>query len=281
MSSPRPRLKIRQISKNIIWEEQTQASGFYFRVKKWLHREQSPFQRIEVIENETYGRVLMLDGLVQTTEADEFFYHEMLVQPALHCHPEPKRVLIIGGGDGGALKEVLKHPVEKVILVEIDERVVEVARKFFPWLEPCLKDGRAEIVFADGSNYIEATKEKFDIILIDSSDPVGPSEILHRQEFFSKLKKIMRPRGIVAAQSGSAFFHRELIREKRRFFEDMFRYAHFYLGPVPTYPGGLWAYIFLSDRINPLRGPAKEIIPGLKYYSRAIHRAAFALPPFL
>lgn len=281
MSSLRSRLKPGQLSKNLIWEEQTPASGLYFKVKKWLHREQSPFQRIEVIENETYGRVLLLDGLVQTTEADEFFYHEMLVQPALHCHPAPEAVLIIGGGDGGALREVLKHPVKKVIMVEIDERVVEVATKFFSWLEPCLKDERAKIVLADGNDYIATTKEKFDIILVDSSDPVGPSEVLHRQEFFLKLKKIMRPRGIITAQSGSAFFHKEVIQEKRGFLEGMFRYAYLYLGPVPTYPGGLWCYAFLSDRINPLRGPAKKVIPGLKYYSRSVHRAAFVLPPFL
>lgn len=281
MSSPRFRLKPRHLSKDIIWEEQTPASGLYFKVKKWLHRQQSRFHRIEVIENETYGRVLLLDGLVQTTEADEFFYHEMLVQPALHCHPEPERVLIIGGGDGGALKEVLKHPVKKVIMVEIDERVIEVGRKFFPWLESCLKDERAEIILADGNDYITTTKEKFDIILVDSSDPIGPSEILHRQEFFLKLKKIMRPRAIIAAQSGSVFFQRESIRQKRHFLEAMFYYTHFYLSPMPTYPGGLWCYAFLSDRINPLRGPAKKVIPGLKYYSRAIHRAAFVLPPFL
>jgi len=281
MNSPRSHSRTDRAQKNLIWEEQTPSSGLYFRVKKWLHRERSPFQLIEVIENETYGRVLLLDGLVQTTEADEFFYHEMLVQPALHCHPEPEKVLIIGGGDGGALREVLKHPVKKAIMVDIDERVVEVSRKFFPWLEPCLKDNRAEIVFADGNEYIAKTREKFDIILVDSSDPVGPSEVLHRQEFFLKLKSIMRPRGIIAAQSGSAFFHRQAILEKRRFLETMFRYAHFYLGPVPTYPGGLWCYVFLSDRINPLRGPATKIVPGLKYYSQAIHRASFVLPPFL
>lgn len=266
---------------DIIWEEQTPTSGLYFKVKKWLHREKTPFQKIDVFENETYGRVLLLDGLVQTTEADEFFYHEMLVHPALHCHPQPEKILIIGGGDGGALREVLKHPVKRALMVEIDERVVAVAKKFFPWLEPALKDPRSEILFADGQDFIAQTKEKFDIILVDSSEPIGPSEVLHRREFFEQLKKILRPKGIIAAQSGSAFFQAEAIRQKRRFLASMFRYTYFYLGPVPTYPGGLWTYVFLSDRINPLRGPIKEVIPGLKYYSRSIHQACFVLPPFL
>ncbi len=270
----RPRSKI-------IWEDQTPASGLFFRVKKWLHREKSRFQRIELVENETYGRVLLLDGLVQTTEADEFFYHEMLVQPALHCHPEAERVLVIGGGDGGALREVLKHPVKKVTLVEIDERVIEVAKKFFSWLEPALRDSRAELVIGDGNDYIAKTTEKFDVILVDSSDPVGPSAVLHEKEFFLRLKSKLRSRGVIAGQSGSAFFHQQAIREKRAFLQTMFRYCQFYFGPVPTYPGGVWSYFFLSNRINPLRGPAKPVIPGLKYYSREVHLAAFVVPPYL
>jgi spermidine synthase len=281
MSSDNPLSKPKKRFPEIIWEEQTPASGIYFRAKKWLHREKSAFQKIEIIENETYGRVLLLDGLVQTTEADEFFYHEMLVHPALHAHPAPEQVLIIGGGDGGALREVLKHQIKKVLMVEIDERVVEVAKKFFPWLEPALRDSRAELRIADGKDFVGTTQQKFDVILVDSSDPVGPSAVLHQQEFFSSLKKILRPRGIIVAQSGSAIFHHENVRLKRRFLEPMFRYVHFYLGPVPTYPGGLWCYVFLSDRINPLRGPAKPVLSGLKYYSRAIHRASFSLPPFL
>ncbi|MCX7973187.1 MAG: hypothetical protein N3B16_01620, partial [Candidatus Aminicenantes bacterium] len=149
MSSSKSKTLIRPRQK-IIWEQQTPTSGLYFKVKKWLHRETSPFQKIEVIENEAYGRVLFLDGLVQTTEADEFFYHEMLVQPALHCHPHPESVLIIGGGDGGAVREVLKHPVKKALMVEIDERVVVVAKKYFAWLEPAMKDPRTTILFANG-----------------------------------------------------------------------------------------------------------------------------------
>ncbi|MCX7974178.1 MAG: spermidine synthase, partial [Candidatus Aminicenantes bacterium] len=139
---------------------------------------------------------------------------------------------------------------------------------------------RTTILFANGYDYIGTTEEKFDVILVDSSDPIGPSAVLHRREFFAKLKKILKPRGIIAAQSGSAIFQLESIRQKRLFLEQMFRYAYFYLGPVPTYPGGLWCYLFLSDWINPLRGPRKEIIPGLKYYSQSIHRACFSLPPF-
>ncbi len=266
---------------DVVWEEQTPGSGLYFRVKKWLYREKSRYQQIEVIENETYGRVLLLDGLVQTTTADEFFYHEMLVHPALHLHPAPEKVLLIGGGDGGALREVLKHPVKKAVMVEIDEQVVAVAKEYFPWLKPALGDQRAELIIADGNNYVASTKERFDVILVDSSEPVGPSAVLHQKEFYWKMKNILRPRGIIAAQAGSAFFHGQVIRQQRVFLEEMFRYANFYLGPVPTYPGGLWCYVFLSDRINPLRPPARPILPGLKYYNHAVHRSSFALSSFL
>ncbi|MGQ9471687.1 MAG: polyamine aminopropyltransferase [Candidatus Aminicenantales bacterium] len=276
-----PGSKRRSRRSKVIWEDQTPTSGLFFRVKKWLRQENSPYQKIEVIENESYGRVLFLDRLIQTTEADEFFYHEMLVHPALHCHPAPDRVLIIGGGDGAALRETLKHQVKKVSLVEIDGAVVEAAKKFFPWLEAALNDKRSELIIGDGHQYVMTTKEKFDVILVDSSDPVGPSAVLHQKDFFEKLKSKLKPRGIIAGQSGSAFFHREAVRQKGEFLRTIFRYAYFYLGPVPTYPGGLWCYYFLSDRINPLRGPAKPVVKGLKYYSREIHQAAFVLPPYL
>ncbi|MGB9893738.1 MAG: spermidine synthase, partial [Candidatus Saccharicenans sp.] len=126
-------------------EYQTDSSGIFFKVKKVLYEKKSAFQKIEIIENDFYGRVLFLDGLVQTTERDEFFYHEMLVHPALACHPRPEKVLIIGGGDGGALREVLRHPVKKAWLVEIDQEVIRACQKYFPWLDKALSDPRAEL----------------------------------------------------------------------------------------------------------------------------------------
>ncbi|MCJ7643853.1 MAG: polyamine aminopropyltransferase [Candidatus Aminicenantes bacterium] len=261
-------------------EYQTPTSGVFFGVKKVLYDKRSKFQKIEIIENKEYGRVLLLDGLVQTTEKDEFFYHEMLVHPAMASHKRPKKVLIIGGGDGGALREALRYPVERAWLCEIDGQVIEACRKHFDWLKPAFKDGRAELVIGDGNMFIRKTKEKFDVILVDSSDPVGPSTILHSRVFYEKLKTHLAPGGIVAAQAGSQILHLEEHREKSLFLKKLFKHASFYLGPVPTYPVGMWCYNFLSDSVDPLAKRQLRVPGGLKYYNPGIHRAAFALPNF-
>jgi len=258
-------------------EFHTPTSGLFFRSKRVLCRRTSAFQKIEVFDHDFYGKVLFLDGLVQTTERDEFYYHEMLVHPALACHPAPGRVLIIGGGDGGALRHVLRYPVDHVTLVEIDSRVIEVSRKYFPWLEACLKDKRAELVVADGNDYLARSQRLFDVILVDSSDPVGPSAVLHQKTFFLNLKKRLNAGGVAACQSGSLLLHASTFRAKARFLKDIFRRARFYTGPVPTYPGGIWVYNFLSDDVDPLDIKRKPPA-GLGYYNPDVHRAAFALP---
>jgi spermidine synthase len=262
-------------------EYQTPASGIFFTVKNVLYSGRSRFQTIEIIRNRDYGRVLLLDGLVQTTERDEFYYHEMLVHPAMASHPKPDHVLIVGGGDGGALREVLKHPVKKAWMVEIDGQVIEACRKHFPWLRSAFKDHRAELVVADGNVFIDETSGTFDVIIVDSSDPVGPSAVLHQEAFYRKLKSRLKPGGVVAAQAGSLMLHQDSHARKSVFVRKIFRYPDFYLGPVPTYPVGMWCYNFLSDRIDPLAVRKLRIPKGLKFYNPDIHRAAFALPNFL
>lgn len=263
-----------------IKEYHTPSSGIFFKASKQLHKKDSAYQRIEVIENEYFGRILLLDGLVQTTEKDEFFYHEMLVHPAFLPHPEPKSVLIIGGGDGGALKEVLRYPVENVSLVEIDPQVIKVSQEYFPWLSSCLKDKRTELIIADGTEFIGQTDKTFDVVCVDSSEPVGPSASLHEEDFYKSMKRCLNSRGVVVAQMGSPIFHRNPIKLKNRFLKDMFKIVCFYTSPVPTYPGGSWAFVFLSDSVQPLeiKGNPPE---GLKYFNPDIHRAAFSLPNFL
>jgi spermidine synthase len=262
-------------------EYQTPVSGIFFTVKKVLYTGRSRFQTIEIILNRDYGRVLLLDGLVQTTERDEFYYHEMLVHPAMASHPKPEHVLIIGGGDGGALRETLKHPVKKVWMVEIDGQVIKACREHFPWLRPSLKDKRAELVIADGNVFIEKTAQKFDVILVDSSDPVGPSTVLHQEAFYRRLKSRLKPGGIIAAQAGSLMLHQDSHARKSVFLKKIFRHSGLYLGPVPTYPVGMWCYNFLSDRVDPLAARKMRLPEGLRYYNPEIHRAAFALPNFL
>jgi len=262
-------------------EFQTPGAGVFFSVKKVLYSGRSRFQTIEIIRSRDYGRVLFLDGLVQTTERDEFYYHEMLVHPALASHPKPERVLVIGGGDGGALREVLKHPVKKATLVEIDGQVIDACRSHFPWLRAVFRDPRAELVVADGNVFIERTREKFDVIIVDSSDPVGPSTVLHQEAFYRKLKARLRPGGTIAAQAGSLMLHLDSHARKSVFLRRIFRHAGLYLGPVPTYPVGMWCYNFLSDRVDPLAARKLRVPKGLKFYNSEIHRAAFALPNFL
>jgi spermidine synthase len=261
-------------------EYHTPSHGIFFKTAKTLYRGKSKFQRIELVQNAEFGRVLLLDGLVQTTEKDEFFYHEMLVHPALTLHPAPRRVLIIGGGDGGALREVLRHRVAKAFLVEIDGKVIEVCRAWYPWLGRDFDDPRAELVVADGDAFIRATAERFDVILVDSSDPVGPSIVLHRKPFYARLKGLLRPGGIIAAQAGALLYYQDQHRAKYRFLKTMFRQARFYTCPVPTYPGGTWCFLFLSDAVDPLKARPRTIPRGLKHFNPEVLRAAFALPEF-
>ncbi len=261
-------------------EYHTSSGGLFFKVDRLLYKEESPYQKIEVIENEYFGRVLLLDGLVQTTERDEFFYHEMLVHPAFLVHPYPKRILIIGGGDGGALKEILRYPVQSVHLVEIDSQVIEISQEYFPWLSSCLKDRRTELVIADGKEWIERTERKFDIVYVDSSDPVGPSTTLHEKDFFQKMKRCLNSNAVIAAQAGSLFFQPDEIQRKNEFLKDLFKYVFFYTSPIPTYPGGSWSFVFVSNETHPLQ-IKKDPPQGLKYFNPDIHRAAFALPNFL
>lgn len=261
-------------------EFHTSFHGLFFKSKNLLFSQQSSYQKIEVIEHEYYGRILFLDGLVQTTERDEFFYHELLVHPAFVSHPRPKNILIIGGGDGGAIKEILRYPIEHVWFVEIDSKVIEVSKKFFPWLGPVLKDKRVEFVIADGNEFIQKTELKFDVVLVDSSDPVGPSRVLHEKNFFENIKNCLNTKGVVVSQIGSPYYHLEQIKEKITILNKIFNIVRMYISPVPTYPGGSWCFMYLSDEVNHL-SLKREPPSGLKYYNKDIHRAVFALPNFL
>lgn len=254
---------------------------YSYDVEEILYKGKSKFQEIKVIRNSHFGKMLILDDVVQITERDEFFYHEMLVHPALMSHPEPKTCLIIGGGDGGTLREVLRHlKVQAASLVEIDGLVIEICQKYFPWLDAALKDRRAELVTADGNFFIENRDKTYDVVIIDSSEPLGPSSVLHGEAFYEKVKRTLNPGGIAAAQVGSPFFQLEAVKRMFGMLKNVFPVVQFYWGPVPTYPGGMWCYAFLS---NERRESAKErdLPQGLRYYTPSIHRAAFALPGFL
>jgi spermidine synthase len=263
-----------------IREYHSHSNGIFFQIKRTLFKKKSHFQEIEVIENSNFGHMLFLDGLVQTTEKDEFFYHEMLIHPAMVTHPTPKQILIIGGGDGGALRQTLQYPVEKVRMVEIDPAVIEASKKYFPWLLPSLEDERADLVIADGKEFLAESDETYDVIFIDSSEPVGPSVTLHEKNFYNLIRARLASQGIACVQMGAPFFQIESLKAAKNDLKDVFKIVRFYLAPVPTYPGGNWCYAYLSDEVDPFalrRNPPKD----LKYYNQEIHKAAFALPNYI
>ncbi len=270
-------------------EKHTKDAGLTLRVKETLKVWVSEYQTIEVLDTFEYGRVLLLDGLVMCTERDEFIYHELLVHPAMFLHPDPRNVLVIGGGDGGAVREVLKHPeVRSVILCEIDNAVVETAREFLPTMSSAMfSDPRASIVVEDGIAYLKRNQAQFDVIIVDSTDPVGPAKGLFEAPFYELCLRGLRQKGIVAAQTESPFYHLEFIKGvKANMLEAGFESVHFYFAPVPTYPSGMWSWVVAGSGIDPTNGLDAEAVKEraarmeLNYYTPKMHGSLFALPRF-
>ncbi len=262
-------------------EKQTPNLGITCKVVRTLHREKTPYQEILVLDTEQFGRMLVLDGMVQTTLFDEFVYHEMLAHVPLSTHPEPRHVLIIGGGDGGTVREVLRHPhVEKVTLVEIDRRVVEVSRSFLPELAHSFDDPRVEVCFADGVAYVGEREASYDVILVDSPEPVGQAARLFSRPFYEAVFRALRPDGLFVAQTESPFLNRDLIARVWRDVGSIFPITRLYLAAVPTYPSGLWSFTMGSKKFVPEEARAAEL-PGLRYYTAEVHRASLKLPRFV
>lgn len=264
-----------------------QGSAISLKIRARLHEEQSAFQRIEIFETESFGRLMTLDGLVMVTDRDNFVYHEMMSHPALYTHPNPKRVLIIGGGDCGTLREVLKHPdVQLAEQVELDERVTRVAERFFPELTASNRDPRARLHFADGIQWLaQAAPESYDVIIIDSTDPVGPAAGLFSADFYRNCQHALRTPGVVVGQSESPLFHADLIRHMR----EALRAAGFtdvgtLYFPQCTYPSGWWSATMGCKGValgGYRAGDASAKGFATRYYNAAIHAAALASPEFL
>lgn len=264
-----------------------QGSAISLKVKQKLHDERSPYQRIEIYQTETFGKLMTLDGLVMVTDRDNFIYHEMMSHPALFTHPNPRRVLIIGGGDCGTLREVLKHDsVELAEQVELDERVTRVAEKYFPDLCASNTDPRARLEFADGIEWVaRAAPGAYDVIIVDSTDPVGPAAGLFSETFYRNCFRALGVNGILVGQSESPLFHPSLIRSMH----DALRSAGFRAVatlnfPQCTYPSGWWSATMAGKdaALGSLRETAitDKNFP-TRYYSRSVHLAAFSRPAFL
>lgn len=263
-------------------EFQTPNVGITCKTKKTHHTEKTEFQDLALIETEQFGRMLVLDGTVQTTIEDEFVYHEMISHVPLFTHKNPKKVLVIGGGDGGAIREIIKHPsVEKAVLCEIDGRVIEVSKKFLPEISCALSDKRVEVLVSDGIKYVQDNKGQFDVIMVDSTDPVGPAIGLFAVDFYKAIYEALKEDGIFVAQTESPFFHKELIKSVYKDISSIFPITKLYTCAIPTYPSGFWSFTMGSKKYDPLETDISKI-PELdtKYYCPQLHKAVFALPKF-
>ena len=258
-------------------------------IGKVLYRSGTGLQDIIIFENPTFGRVMALDGVVQVTEGDEFIYHEMLAHVPLFAHGAVRKVLVIGGGDGGLLKEVLKHPVERATMVEIDRGVVDLAKEYLPSIcGKAFDDPRTELVIADGAAFTAETAERYDVILVDSTDPIGPAEVLFRRTFYENCRRCLAPGGILATQNGVAFVQGEELTESHRHFRALFADATAYVVAVPTYIWGFMALGWASDNREHRNVPLAELErrfaecgPETRYYNPAVHLGAFALPNYV
>jgi spermidine synthase len=274
------------------WMQEAWPNGVVTRyeVTDALHDEQTPFQDMQIVDTEPYGRMLVLDGFVQTTERDEFIYHEMMAHVPLLAHPEPKNVLVIGGGDGGILREVLRHDaVQRAVMVEIDQRVIDFSRRMLPSIcAEAFDDPRCQLVIDDGAEFVARTDQRFDVIIVDSPDPVGPAEVLFSETFYRNLARCLADGGVMVRQTGSTFMQPDELPQAVRLARPLFEHVSAYTFAVPTYVGGLFSAMFASNGPRPADLDYHELtrrfdaISGeFGYYNPGVHLGAFHLPGYV
>lgn len=251
------------------------------KVNKILHVEKSLYQDVLVFESETFGNVLVLDGVIQCTERDEFSYQEMIAHLPLASHPNPKKVLVIGGGDGGVVREVLKHAtVENVVLCDIDEAVPRVSKEYLPHMAALLSDPRVTVFIGDGFKFLADNTSTYDVIITDSSDPVGPAAALFEKPYFQLMHDALTPGGHISTQGECLWLHLPLISELRSMTRNLFPVAEYAYTTIPTYPSGQIGFVLCSKEAGrDLRTPLREV-PNTRYYNKQLHSAAFVLPEF-
>ncbi|MEQ8696293.1 MAG: polyamine aminopropyltransferase [Bauldia litoralis] len=263
------------------------------RVDEVLHHERTEHQDLIIFRSNRFGRVLGLDGGVQTTEFDEFVYHEMLAHPPILARQAATgavdNVLIVGGGDGGALREVLRHPGVRATMVEIDRSVIDLSREYLPrHSDGAFDDPRATIVIADGAKFVEETDDRFDVVIIDSTDPIGPGEVLFTEQFYAGCKRCLKPGGVLVTQNGVPALQDGELKTSYRNFRNLFADAAFYLCVVPTYFGGFMALGWATDDAGLRKTPVDKIAAGYdaaglstRYFTPALFAGAFTLPAFI
>jgi spermidine synthase len=269
-----------------IEEIQEESYGMKWKLKARLFRGQSPYQTVEVVDTVSHGKMLLNDGLVMVTERDERVYHEMLAHVPLFTHPNPEKVLVIGGGDGGTIREVLRHPsVKLAVLCEIDGMVVEACQKWIPQTAAALSDPRVRVYIEDGIQFLKESKDKYDVILVDSTDPMGPAAPLFGKEFYLDVFQHLTDQGLVVAQSECAFYQLETQRRFLSIVQEVFPKTYVYNYNNLTYPGGMWSFLVGSKKWNPQTDCSAEKVlkfdQEFYYYNAHIHRSAFSLPSFM
>ncbi|AVQ47309.1 polyamine aminopropyltransferase [Clostridium botulinum] len=268
-----------------MWLKENQISDpvLHYKFTKTLLNKKTPFQELTIVKSKTLGNMLLLDGIVQTTEKDEYVYHEMITHIPLFTHPNPKKVLVVGGGDGGTIREVLKHPsVEKAVLCEIDEEVIKASKEFLPTISCALDNPKCEIFIGDGIKYVHEHKNEFDIIIVDSTDPFGPAEGLFGGSFYKEIYQALTDKGIFVAQTETPFYLPEVVKKVYDDAKTVFSITKLFMAAIPTYPSGYWSFTIGSKKLDPTAADLSNTIDiETKYYTKALHKASFVLPKFM
>lgn len=271
-------------SQGSLWltEDEKENLKLSYRIKEVLFEETSPYQHVMVLDSYDFGRMLVLDGIVQTTTLDGFIYNEMITHMPLSVHPAPRHVLIIGGGDCGAAQEAVKYDsVEQIDLVEIDEAVVRACKQYMPEISGGPdSDARIHFHYCDGVKFAKSERNKYDIVIVDSSDPIGPAVQLFETGFYQSLFDILKEDGLMVCQSQSPIFHRDVTAQSYKRIRGLFPHVRMYTAVVPTYPGGLWSFTIGSKREIPAPEQIRFDKPA-KYVNERVLQSAFALPVFV
>jgi len=257
---------------------------------KLLHKKKTAYQDLRIYKTPRFGNMLTLDGTIQTTTKDEFIYHEMLTHPVLLAHLRPQKILVIGAGDGGVLREVLKHKVKEAYIVEIDDEVIQTSKRYLPSISngAFAKGKRVKIIIDDGARFIKDIKEKFDIVIVDSPDPLGAAKALFSKKFYQNIFSILKDGGIMIRQAGSTVLQADELKQNYRILKQIFPYVSVQLAAIPTYIGGLFSFLIGSKRINPEAVSYKKIEQRYnklrlktRYYNPQIHFASLSLPNYV
>ncbi len=255
----------------------------YYRVKEIISNRQSPFQQVSIIDSYDFGRCLVLDGVMQTTELDGYIYNEMISHIPAVTHTNPRSALIIGGGDCGAANELAKYAeLEKIEMVELDKVVVEECIKELSQISGnAAKDNRISFRFEDGVEYVKDKKKAYDIAIVDSSDPIGPAEALFSEEFYADLKCTLKEDGLLVCQSQSPVFNKDIMIRTRERLKKLFPIVITYKAVIPSYPGGMWSFTLASLKYEPQKAELERLSPDTRYINKEIFRSTFSLPNFM